>query len=146
MTKMISTWVGGMDANSRLHQTHAICAGVDHHVGAEAGAHHGHALGPPLYEVGQQLELPVLSYTASFVALPGRRSGQLIRPGETSEEVWEDAGEAELLRDVLAVLLGTAGVWTEDVVTPHQPPRTQRRPIPQHQLSSQLCLTSVPPT
>ena len=44
---------------------------------------------------------------------------------------------------VLAVLLGTAGVWTEDVVTPHQPPSTQRRPIPQHQLSA---LSDVSPT
>ena len=116
----------GVDGDARLDEAKAVPAGVDDDVGAEAGADHGDTLGSSLQQVGQELELPVLAETV----LPG---GQRLNvwPAGSSEEVRDDAGQSQLLRHGLAILLGPPGVRTEDIVAPHQPFPTQRGTKPE---------------
>ena len=114
------TWVRRVDGDASLDETKAVAAGVDDDVGAEAGPDSGDTLSSSLQQVGQQLELPVLAEAV----LPGGQVGD-VGPGLTSEEVRQDAGQAELLRHLLTILLSPPGVRTKDIVAPQQPLSTE---------------------
>ena len=93
-----------MDGDASLDETKAVPAGVDDDVGAEAGADHGDTLSSSLQQVRQQFELPVLA-EAVLPERQGSIGGQWGDGGDPPEEVRKNAGQSQLLRHLLAILL-----------------------------------------